>query len=237
MGGAGAAHYDSMSEEEEAPREDPAPKTSGMGSPPARSRSTPTATPIAKQAPTPSAELHHNDEIPLELPHHLFTWKDPANNNRVTLMILLPVGTTNSMLVPRIVAGGTEVTVDFEWPSTMLHELVPMFMGSRDGQKVYAKGHNKITNFRNSVKYLRRGDIKSVVKSVFRIGTPFMVEEQFTRDGVPSSVSIIKFLVGGDEPTTAKCLVLEMMGVRDNYVVADEIKEFCYDLDSLSLDD
>jgi hypothetical protein len=74
------------------------------------------------------------------------------------------------------------------------------------------------------------------VKSVFRLDTPFTVEEQFTNIEVNLPVSIIKVPLGGSTPTQAKCLVLEMMGVRDNYKSATIVEDdLCVDLAGLAL--
>jgi hypothetical protein len=179
-----------------------------------------------------------NDEIPMALPYHMWNWKDNDNNDRLTCMILLPVGTTKDMVSPRITSGGDEIKVEYIWPNAMLDVKVPMFMGSQSTEPFYDKGHIKVAHFRDSVKLLKRGDDKKQVKSIFRVDTLFTVEEQFTALEVPSPVSIVKFPVQGSSgtPTQAKCLVLEMMGVRDNYKSVDgSIDEFICDMGNLTI--
>ena len=200
----------------------PAPKASGsapkvpgfqrnVASPPGAAGAT-----NATRRPSAPREMAVNDEIPLALPYHMWPWKDHINNDRVTCMVLLPMGTTKEMLIPRVVTGGDQIKIDYVWPNTMLNEIVPMFMGATDVNKpFYPRGHIKVSNVRDSVRLLKCGDERLVVKSVFRADTPFPVEEQFTKEDVPSAVSIIKFNVKGPTGslTEAKCLVVEMMGV------------------------
>ena len=183
-------------------------------------------------------EIAVNDEITLSLPYHMWSWKDHFNNDRVTCMVLLPVGTTKDMLIPRVVTGGDQIRIDYIWPNTMLSEKVPMYMGAVNvNTPFYPRGHIKVSNFRDSVRALKRGDERLVVKSVFRADTPFPVEEQFTSENVPTAISIIKFNVKGRDGKLheAKCLVLEMMGVRDNYMSACTVEEFTYNLAGLSI--
>ena len=218
----------------------PAPKSSVKSPPPSAKMTSPRPTSSKKPATKTATasfpfEITVNDELELLLPHHMFTWKDNLSNDRVTLMVLLPVGTTKEMLSPRVETGGLEVTMDYIWPPTMLNEMVPMFLGSENQKKFYQRGHIKISHYRDSIKALRCGDQNKRVKSVFRVDMPFRVEEQFAKEEVPRSVSIVKFKVGDN--TVAKCLFMELMGLRDNYLGAGEIDEFAYDLGNLSLDD
>jgi hypothetical protein len=211
----------------------PTPKASGS----APKKATSTTKTSTATAPT---ELAVNDEIPMALPFHMWSWKDSINNDRVTCMLLLPVGTTKDMLTPRVVAGGDEIRVDYIWPEAMLNERIAMFMGSKGAHPFYNRGHIKVSHFRDSVKGLKRGDENLKVKSVFRADTPFTVEEQFTGSEVPSAVSVIKFHVTGKDGivSPAKCLVMEMMGKRDSYVSAprsiDE-DDVCFSLENLLL--
>jgi hypothetical protein len=207
----------------------PAPKVSAAPTP---------SNPASKKTSAGPTEHVVNDEIPMALPYHMWSWKDQKNNRRMTCMVLLPVGTTKDMLTPRISAGGNEIKVDYIWPNAMLDVKVPMFMGSTTSDPFYDKGHVKVANFRDSVKSLKRSDEKMQVKSVFRVDTLFPVEEQFTKFEVPAAVSITKFPVKikDSAPAIAKCLVLEMMGVRDSYqFTAETIDEFCCDLADLTI--
>jgi hypothetical protein len=188
-------------------------------------------TPASSAAPPPKERVV-NDEISMALPYNMWAWKDQKNNDRLTCMVLLPVGTMRDMVVPRVSAGGDEISMKYIWPNAMLDVRAPMYMGARGRDPFYDKGHIKVAHFRDSVKLLKRNDEKQQVKSIFRVDTLFTVEEQFTKIEVPSPVSIIKFPLS--DGSQAKCLVLEMMGVRDNYHT-DNIDEFCCDMDNLSL--
>jgi hypothetical protein len=216
----------------------PTPKASASAHTPNNPKQAPGAASASKKTPASSApppkERVVNDEIPMALPYNMWAWKDQKNHDRLTCMVLLPVGTTRDMVVPRISAGGDEISMEYIWPNAMLDVRAPMFMGSRSTEPFYDKGHIKVAHFRDSVKLLKRNDEKKQVKSVLRVDTLFTVEEQFTKIEVPSPVSIIKFSVG-DAASHAKCLVLEMMGVRDNYHTEADIDEFCCDMDNLSL--
>jgi len=184
-----------------------------------------------------------NDEITLHLPYHLFPWTDDNDNARWTLMLLLPVGTTKEQLSQRIEAGGTQLVIEYTWPKIMLHEIMPMFLGSNGVNAVYARGHVKVVNFRDCVRNIRQGDENQTVKSVFRVDLPSPIEEQFTDVEVPASVSMVKFQIAERDasgmPTgateEAKCLILEMMEVRTNYKSVGDISEFTLDFSHLDI--
>ncbi|CAB9531505.1 unknown protein [Seminavis robusta] len=196
------------------------------------------ASPMGSPPPSFPSELAENDEIPLELPYHQFAWTDSKEDKHITIMILLPTGTELDALEPRIESGGRQVTLALTWSQVLLSSRVAMVMGSRDrNTPFYPKGHIKVTNFRESVKVLKRNDAKRVVKSIFRVDTLFPVEEQFTDAEVPTKTYMIQFPLRGHRKEWGKCLILELLGVRSNYKSSGKIEEFVYNFSGLNLDD
>jgi len=211
-------------------------------SPPQR-KATPTAAPASASKPAGiplSDELVLNDEMSLLLPYHLFEWKDTSENMRTTLMILLPTGVTKEECSPRIVAGGTQIKMQLSWPPSLLDPRLPTFLGTRNGQPVYPAGHVKVASFKETVRLLKEGDERKVLKSVFRCNLPSTVEEQFCTKELPQSTCMVNFSIPSEEdptvpPKPAKCLILEMMNHRTNYKAHVDIEEFALDFTTLAL--
>ena len=124
-----------------------------------KTKKTKATDPLSSPLPGFPSELAENDEIPLLLPHHQFEWKDEHHDKHITIMILLPTGTDQNALEPRVESGGQEVTVEYTWSNVMLNSRIAMLMGSTDPKKpFYPIGHVKVAQFRESVKNLKRGD-------------------------------------------------------------------------------
>ena len=176
----------------------------------------------------------------LLLPHQLFQWKDTAENMRTTLMTLLPTGVTKEQCSPLIVAGGTQVKMQLSWTTALLDPRMPMYLGSTNGAPVYPGGHVKVASFKKTVRVLKSGDERRVLKSIFRCNLPSTVEEQFCSEEVPQATYFVNFSIPSAEdptanPKPAKCLMLEMMNHRTNYKAHEDIEEFSLDFTTLAI--
>jgi hypothetical protein len=82
----------------------PIPRASATPDPNARN-------PRASAPEASSAPREHvvNDEIPMATPYHMFAWKDSNHAAHLTCMVLLPVGATKYLVVPRIATGGDTI--------------------------------------------------------------------------------------------------------------------------------
>ena len=230
------------------------PATAKVAPAPKMSTPTPkTATPTAKMSnakpSTPSfagipgydfQELAGNDEYMLSLPHHLFGWKDTMENDRLTLMVYFPMGVSKADVLPRIVAGGTQVEIEMIWPSIMTDPRLPMYAGTNGRVAMYGVGHVKVVSFRESVKRIKAGDESKSTYSMFRVDLPREVEEQFCDVDVPAALATVKYKVFSKKnpsapPQDAICLVCEMIGHRSNYKDMFEIEDFAIDFENLAI--
>lgn len=202
--------------------------------------------------PVVEEELTPNDEYLLDVPHHLIEWKDKQQNKRLTLIVYLPSGVKKGDVAPRIVAGGTQVVMEMDWPAPMMDVRLPMYAGTQSRKPYYANGHVKVSNFNESVKHLKNHDADRTITSVFRKELSHPVEEQFCDFDVPDSLYSVTFQVkppmeedgvtpmkGSDgrdlSPQDCVAVVLEMMCVRSNYGVSHEIEDFTLDFDNLAI--
>ena len=203
-----------------------------------RNATKPASSPITAGIPVGYSEYSGNDEFELNLPHHLFGWKDSNGDDRQTLMVYLPPGINKGELKPRIEAGGTEVVMEMLWPKIMTSHLLPMYAGTSNGKRFYPAGHVKVVSFRECVRRIKGGADTNQVYSVFRKNLGLEAEEQFCNFDVPSAMSAVKYSVGNEDGSAtqeALCIVLEIMCRRSNYKQQVAIAEFVVDFENLGI--
>lgn len=185
-------------------------------------------------------ELTANDENLLELPNHLFTWKDSQHNDRLTLMVYLPAGVTAAEVAPCIVDGGNQFQMKMVWPALMSDPRLPMYAGTNGAKPFYEQGHIKVVSFQSSVQQMKGGSETNDIVSVFRLDLPATVEELFSDFDVPSPLNAVKYAVRSKQnpharPQQGWCVVCEMMVERSNYKDGFDVENFAVDFDNMRL--
>lgn len=208
-----------------------------MSSPAATSRAVP-STPTAGTAGIPPVELVANDEFTLNVPCHLFGWKDCDSNDHLSLVIYLPTGCTKDDLAFRVGAGGADVEVVFNWSAVMLNPLLPMCAGSKSEKPFCGSGQFKVISFKESVKKLKHCEAKTKVKSVFRVELPNSAEEQLCDCDVPAALATVKCKIKANAThpeQEALALVPEMMCIHTNCQAQNDIEDFELDFNALAI--
>ena len=179
---------------------------------------------------TPEDYLPNCGEREITFPYLCVRWKDSILNNRATLLVVPPSGTTPSMLSTVVGENGNEVKITYKWKDEVLHpEILSCLQVDSAGRQYYPTGHSKNVGLGEAIQSMKGGSSANNVESVFTIELPFQCEEQFCDLEVPQAMSFKTMITEkkrkGLPDIVVNFYILELMGVRSNYQAVTAYEE------------
>ena len=117
-------------------------------------------------------KINHIKNKDVLLPHLLVHWKDAKLYNRVTLFVWCLSGLEPSDLNAKILAGGTTLSLRFNWPDPLQDSVLL----TRDA---YCRDSSKVVEMETIFKAMKNGAGDSVISSEVEFELGMQVEEEF----------------------------------------------------------